>query len=114
MINDDITKLILINLPIQKIVKFSSISKLFYKISNNSYIWKEKLIYDFGHKGIFTIPENNDDYKEIYKKYYWICTQSNTLLSVYCFHKRKTYLQMLQIIFDTKHITKYVSRMYSR
>lgn len=102
MINTDITNLILINLPVQKFVECSSISKLFYKASNNQYMWKKKLIHDFGYKGIFTI----------YKKYYWIYTQSNVQLCFDCFRNCKIYSRIPQITSDTKYITKYYNSLF--
>ena len=47
-------------------------------MTNNQCLWMKKLNYDFGNGAMFTILEQNYHilYKEIYKKYYWICIQN--------------------------------------
>lgn len=51
----DTVVLILSNLDVFEIIKYSSINKLFYKASNNQNIWMKILTRDFCYNGIFSL-----------------------------------------------------------
>ena len=86
-----------------EIIICSTTNNLFYKVANNELLWSKKLNTDFFNNGILS-EQNN--YKELYKKYYWLytnifCIQNNT-----CPHDIHPYLPIPKLSPDTNYITE--------
>ena len=107
----DITEIIyhiLSNLDAFEIVKYSSINKLFYRTTNNSNLWMEKLNHDFCYNKILSPPISNPkQYKNIYKKYYYIHTKCNHILEHNCTHEISSYLPIPKLFPNIGYHTQY-------